>query len=185
MDQLLRTQLQDVLRTRCVREGDTLFVAVLMRDIACHEAAFAMRKEQICRLLERTSALPALGLRAAAREPVFYPVSATVWLRPAEGTSADAVGRAAREALERFLNPAEGHFQGRGWQIGCLPTEMEVRNYLQANLPGAAIVKLLLTAASPDGRELDCAQVKDPFSVPLSGSHTVHLLQKEGALWNP
>lgn len=185
VDQLLRAQLRDVLRTRCVREGDTLSVAVLMRDIACHEAAFAMRKEEICRLLERTSALPALGLRVAAREPVFYPVSATVWLHPAEGTSADAVGRAAREALERFLNPAKGHFQGRGWQIGCLPTEMEVRNYLQANLPGAAIVKLLLTAAAPDGRELDCAQVKDPFSVPLSGSHTVHLLQKEGALWNP
>lgn len=185
VDQLICAQLRDVLRTRCVREGDTLSVAVLMRDIVCHEAAFARRKERICRLLERASALPALGLRVEAREPVFYPVSATVWLRPARDASAETIQRTARKALDRFLNPAEGHFQGRGWQIGCLPTEMEVRNYLQAGLPGVTIVKLLLTAAAPDGRELDCAQVKDPYSVPLSGIHTVHPLQKEGALWNP
>lgn len=57
-DQMVCTGLRDVLRTRCVREGDILYVAALMRDVSCHEAAFALRKETICRLLERTSALP-------------------------------------------------------------------------------------------------------------------------------
>lgn len=185
VNELICTQLRDVLRTRCVREGDTLYVAALMRDVICHEAAFALRKETVRRLLERCSALPALGLRIAVREPVFYPVSAMVWLRPAEDAPAETVRRMAGEALERFLNPAEGHFHGAGWQIGTLPTEMETKNYLQAALPDAVIVKLLLTAAAPDGRELDCAQADDPCALPLSGSHTVHLIQKEGSLCTP
>ena len=185
VDQLICTQLRDVLRTRCVREGDTLYVAALMRDICCHEAAFALRKDAIRRLLERASALPTLGLSIAVREPVFYPVSAMAWLRPVEELPVETVRRMIDEALERFLNPATGHFHGDGWQIGCLPAEMEARNYLQAVFPDITIVKLLLTAAAPDGRELDCAQVDDPYALPLSGTHTVHLLRREGLVCTP
>lgn len=182
VEELICTQLRDVLRIRCVREGDTLCVAALMRDVFCHAAAFALRKDQIRRLLEDTSVLPALGLSIAVREPVFYPVSAMVWLRPAEGVPVEAVRRRVREALDRFLHPAAGHFQGQGWRIGSLPGEMETRNYLQACLPDLSIVKLLLTAAAPDGRELGCTQVEDPYALPLSGAHTVHLMREEGSL---
>lgn len=83
------------------------------------------------------------------------------------------------------MHPATGHFQGKGWQIGSLPNEMEARNYLQARLPDLSIVKLLLTAAAPDGRELDYAQVEDPYALPLSGAHTVHLMLEEGSLCTP
>lgn len=183
VEQVICGQMRDVLRTRCVREGGTLYAAVLMRDISCHEAAFSRRKGQIERLLEQCSALPALGLRAAAREPVFYPVSAMVWLRPAEDP--EAVRHTVRDALNRFLHPASGHFQGKGWQIGRLPNEMETRNYLQALLPGLSVVKLLLTASAPDGRELDCARVEDPYALPLPGVHTVYLLEKGGSLCTP
>ncbi len=182
VDELICTQLRDVLRTRCVREGDTLCVAALMRDVFCHAAAFALRKDQIRRLLERDSVLPALGLSITVREPVFYPVSAMVWLRPAEGIPVEAVRHRVCDALDRFLHPAAGHFQGQGWQIGSLPNELESRNYLQSCLPDLSIAKLLLTAAAPDGRELDCAQVEDPYALPLPGAHTVHLMQKEGSL---
>jgi len=185
VDELVCTRLRDVLRTRCVREGDTLCVAALMRDVTCHEAAFARRKDQIRRLLERESALPALGLRIAVREPVFFSVGATVWLRPAEDVPVETVRRMVREALDRFLDPAEGHFQGAGWPIGRLPRSMEARNSLQASLPDAVIVKLLLTATAPDGREMDCSQADSPYSLPLSGAHTVHLIQKEGLLCTP
>ena len=90
-----------------------------------------------------------------------------------------------RDALNRFLHPVSGHFLGKGWQIGCLPNEIETRNYLQSCLPGISIVKLLLTASAPDGRELDCAQVDDPYALPLPGVHTVHLTHREGSLCTP
>jgi hypothetical protein len=83
------------------------------------------------------------------------------------------------DALDRFLHPAAGHFQGQGWRFGSLPSEMEARNYLQACLPNLSIGKLLLTAAAPDGRELDCSHVEDPFALPLPGAYTVHLMKKE------
>lgn len=142
----------------------------------------AAAEDQIRRLLERDSVLPALGFSIAVREPAFYPVSAMVWLRPAEGIPVEAVRHRVCDALDRFLHPAAGHFQGQGWRIGSLPSEMEARNYLQTYLQNFSIVKLLLTAAAPDGRELDCAQVEDPYALPLPGPHTVHLMQKEGSL---
>lgn len=177
VEELVCTRLRDVLRTRCVREGDTLYVAALMREASCHEAAFARRKEEIRRLLERESALPALGLHISVREPVFFSVGATVWLRPGEDVPVETVRRMVREALDRFLDPAEGHFQEAGWPIGRLPRSMETRNYLQASVPDTVIVKLLLTATAPDGREMDCARVDNPYALPLSGTHTVHLVQ--------
>ena len=184
-EELICTRLRDVLRIRCVQEGDTLSVAALMRDVSCHAAAFALRRDEISRLLERHSALPALGLRIAVREPVFYPVSAMVWLSPAEELPVETVRRRVCDALDHFLHPAAGHFQGNGWRIGSLPNEMEARNYLQACLPEFSIVKLLLTAALPDGREIDCALVKDPYALPLPGVHTVHLTHREGSLCTP
>ena len=182
MEELICTQLRDVLRTRCVRKDDTLYVAALMRDVFCHAAAFALRKEEIRFLLECSSALPALGLSIAVREPVFYPVSAIIWLRPAQDIPLEAARHMVCAALDRFLHPASGRFQGEGWKIGCLPVEMEARNYLQACLPDLSIVKLLLTAAAPDGRELDRAQVEDPYALPLPGAHTVHLMREEVSL---
>lgn len=176
VDQLICGRLRDVLRTRCVREGGVLTVAVLMRDAVCHEAAFALRREQIRLLVERNSALPTLGLRIAVQEPVFYPVGGMVWLRTAGAVPVETAQRMVCEALDRFLDPARGHFQESGWQIGRLPAEMEVRNYLRTSLPELAIVKLLLTVNAPDGRELDCAQVEDPYALPLPGVHTVHLI---------
>ncbi len=184
-EELICTRLRDVLRIRCVQEGDTLSVAALMRDVSCHAAAFALRRNEIFRLLERHSALPALGLRIAVREPVFYPVSAMVWLSPAEELPVETVRRRVCDALDHFLHPAAGHFQGNGWRIGSLPNEMEARNYLQACLPDFSIVKLLLTTALPDGREIDCALVKYPYALPLPGVHTVHLTHREGSLCTP
>lgn len=179
VDQLICGQLRDVLRTRCLRKADILHIAVLMRDVRHHEAAFARRRETVRRLLERNSVLPTLGLELSVQEPVFYPIRAMVWLRSPGDTPGETVRRRVFEALDRFLDPAFGCFQGDGWPIGRLPTEMEVRNYLQSSLPGTVIVKSLLTASAPDGRELDCAQAADPFSLPARGVYTVHILQQE------
>lgn len=179
VEQLICGRLRDVLRTRCLREGGVLHVAVLMRDVRHHAEAFAERREEIRRLLERHSVLPTLGLETAVREPVFYPISAMVWLRTAEDMPLETVRSRVCEALDRFFDPAAGRFQGEGWPIGQLPSELEARHFLQDKLPGLAVVRSPLTAAAPDGRELDCAQAVSPFSLPAPGAYTVHILRGE------
>lgn len=184
-DELICGQLRDVLRTRCLRREDALHIAVLMRDVRQHEAAFARRREEIRRLLEGSSALPALGLELVVREPVFYPINAMVWLRAGGEASPETVRRRICEALDYFFDPAAGRFQGEGWPIGRLPAELEVRNFLQDRLPDLVIVRSPLTAAAPDGREADCAQAGDPFSLPVPGAYTVHILRGEDLSWTP
>lgn len=178
-EQLICGQLGDVLRIRCLRRSDALHIAVLMRDVRRHEAALAGRREEIRRLLERDSALPTLGLELVVREPVFYPINAMVWLRNLEDVPLETIRSRVREALDRFFDPAAGRFQGEGWPIGRLPAEMEVRNFLQDKLPGLLVVRSPLTAVAPDGRELDCAHAVDPFSLPVPGACTVHILRGE------
>lgn len=178
-EQLICGQLRDVLRARCLRKENALHIAVLMREIQHHEAAFAGRRDEIRRLLERDSALPTLGLEIVVREPVFYPINAMVWLRNLEDVPLETIRSRVREALARFFDPAAGRFQGEGWPIGRLPAEMEARNFLQDKLPGLLVVRSPLTAAAPDGRELDCAHVGDPFSLPVPGACTVHILRGE------
>ena len=180
VEQLICGRLRDVLRTRCLRKAEVLHIAVLMRDIRRHEEAFANRREEIRQLLERDSVLPTLGLEIAVQEPVFYPINAMVWLRTAEEIPLEAIRGRVCEALDRFLDPAAGRFQGEGWPIGRLPAEIEARNFLQDKLPGLVIARCPLTAVAPDGRELDCAQISAPFSLPVPGAYTVHVLRGEG-----
>ncbi len=184
-EQLICGQLRDVLRTRCLRKADVLHIAVLMRDVRRHEAAFAGRREEIRRLLERDSVLPTLGLDAVVQEPVFYPINAMVWLRATEEIAPETIRRRVSRALDCFFDPAAGRFEGEGWPIGQLPTEMEVRNFLQHKLPGLVIVRSPLTAVAPDGRELDCAHIGDPFSLPVPGAYTVHILRGEDLYCTP
>lgn len=179
VDEILCSEVRDVLRTRCVLTGTVLTVGVLLRDLTHHEAAFARRREEIRRLLERTSALPALGLELKIREPSFYAVNTTVWLCPDRDTSFESAREKAEDALNRFLHPAAGNLRGVGWRLGELPTAPQLTAFLREELPGAPPRRVTLTAAAPDGRELDCAQVRDPFALPVSGAHIIHRLWEE------
>lgn len=179
VDELIRGQVRNVLRTRCVLAGTVLTVGLLLRDLAHHETAFALCKEELRRLLEQTSALPSLGLELEIREPSFYSMSAAIWLRPNGETSFEAARAGAEQALARFLHPAAGNARGRGWQLGELPTAPQLTAFLREALPGAPPERVALTAAAPDGRELDCAQVRDPFALPVNGTHAIYIQKGE------
>lgn len=182
VEQLLRDNFRDVVRTRSKRRGTELQVAVLLRDLHQHNLAFGRRREAIARLLRQNTALPTLGLSLVVRQPNFYPVQVTVWLRCAPAADPQTQREAVRRALTRFLHPVTGNFRGDGWWFGDLPTPQELRSYLQDRLPDVQPVRLLLTARTPRGLTVDCAAVQDPFALPVSDRHTVYVLEKENVL---
>lgn len=172
LDGLVCSNLRDVARTRCVRDGSTLTICVLMRDVSDHAAAFALRRPEIERLLERKGPLAALGLKHQICKPCFYTLHVTAWVQVGETPSSD-VGPILTDTLRRFLDPVTGHFSRKGWRIGELPSAAQLRTVIRRAAPGTVLKELLLTAVGPDSRELDVSQVSDPFALPLSGEHTI------------
>lgn len=169
VEQLVREHFRDVVRTRSRRIGGQIQVAVLLRDVEHHSAAFAQRRAFIARLLAEKSHIPTLSLDIQVVEPRFYPIHIMAWLRPGTDSDFQTDSNRVKLALARFLHPVTGRFRGTGWWIGDLPEERELQKYVQAVLPGLKLVKLVLTAVTPEGREIDCAQVRDPFALPVLG----------------
>ncbi len=182
VEQLVREHIGAVVRTRSLRKGHQVLVAVLMRDAQHHSMAFAQHRKAITQLLLEQTALLSLGLEVQVREPNFYFIQVMVWIKRVPGRDMEADRDAVRLALEQFLHPVTGKFRGDGWRIGDLPTETEIRNDLTHRLPEVSFVQLLLTAVTPQGLEVDCTQVKDPFALPVPGSCTVRTVQREDLL---
>lgn len=172
LNELVCRSLRDVARTRCVRDGDTLTVCVLMRDVSNHAAALALRGPEIERLLERLGPLAALGLKYRICKPCFYTLHVTAWVRMGEQSFSE-VGPILTDTLRRFLDPVTGHFSRNGWRIGELPSAAQLRTVIRKAAPGTVLTELLITAVGPDSHELDVSQVSDPFALPLSGEHTI------------
>ncbi|MCI8857291.1 MAG: hypothetical protein HFH26_12225 [Clostridiaceae bacterium] len=174
-------EMHDVVHLRCIREGDTLLAGILLRDTACHAAAFALRAEALAELLKQTSPAEALGLDIRVREPSFYPLDISLWVQ-SESVSYQTVCSVLTGALSRFLHPVTGNFHGRGWRMGSLPTQNQLVSCVQAALPGVRAARMLVTARTSDGREIEAVHIHDPFALPLNGIHHIHALEKGGGL---
>ena len=179
VQQILQSEFRDVIRTRCRQNGTKMEIAVLMRDVHQHSAAFAQRQEQIHKLLEQKSVLPTTGLKICIREPNFYPVQASVWLQARPDSDIQTERELVEQALEHFLDPVTGKFRGDGWQIGDLPTEQELSNDLMMQLPQIHVLKVLLSVITPDGQEAECGQIRDPFALPVAGKTIVREVEGE------
>ncbi len=177
-------EMHDIVQLRCIWEGDTLLAGILLRDTACHAAAFALRAEALAELLKQTSPAEALGLDIRVREPSFYPLHISLWVQ-SESVSYQTVCSVLTGALSRFLHPVTGNFHGRGWRMGSLPTQNQLVSCVQAALPGVRAARMLVTARTSDGQEIEAVHIHDPFSLPLNGIHHIHALEKGGRVMNP
>ena len=179
IQQLVQSAFRDVVRTRCHRDGSAMEIAVLMRDVHQHSAAFGRRREEISRLIAEKTVLATTGLKIRVREPNFYPVQAAVWLETDGDSDFQTDREQVQQALRQFLNPVSGKFRGDGWFIGDLPTEQELSNDLMQQLPGMKVLKVLLTVITPLGAEIECDRVRDPFALPVAGKIAVREVKRE------
>lgn len=179
-EEIICGSIRDVVQTCCLRVGDAVQVAVLMRNTAHHAQAFQLRRGEVLQLLERRSALPTLGMDIQVREPNFYLVHVMAWVGPGPETGIEEVRRLMRQALDRFLDPVSGHFGGTGWRMGRLPTAGQLRACLRNAVPDVRLVQLVPTVTAPDGSERELASVQDSFSLPAGGIYTIREAVKGG-----
>lgn len=83
------------------------------------------------------------------------------------------VRRRAKECISAFLDPASGHFNGSGWDIGQLPDAMQLRNLLKEipEVEWISKIYLMTFISGPRGKqEVEPEDIrKHPYVLPLCG----------------
>ncbi len=88
-----------------------------------------------------------------------------------------AVREKIQHRLAQFLDPLTGNFDGKGWEVGTIPNDTQLRNCLNS-IPGIRFLKQVSATAFLEtgfGRtEVDLDTLGErPYVLPRSGTHTV------------
>lgn len=145
-------------------------------DVGGH--LFSAVKERMAQSLVQTGGLVPMGRTLQLVQPRFIRVSARIWLRCGTMDSVYELQTAVREKIGTFLDPLTGGFDGRGWEIGVLPTPQQLLAYLRLHQPGIEVQRLSLVAAA-GAEEMDLtgaqtAENRSPFDLAVNGDHVVY-----------
>lgn len=163
------------------RHPGAVTLVILKKDGSVDGRFFEeMRREILEGLRDR---LPA-GLPAEQaffiREPAMVELELSVAAEAAGFRDIFAVRRGIGRALEEFLHPVSGNFNGRGWEIGTLPDPLQIETVIKA-VPGVRLLKSCVIFARL-GSEPGCPQTdlerirKNPFVLPMSGKQKIEVL---------
>ena len=83
------------------------------------------------------------------------------------------------ERIEKFLDPIRGNFDGKGWQIGRIPNEIQISNAMKG-IEGILYIKEVQMSAFVQSRqgwvEVDKEAADERrFAVALSGAHQIFI----------
>ncbi len=115
-------------------------------------------------------------------EPKFIELNVAVSIEVSEYSQVFGVRREAEKRLEEFLNPVTGNFHHAGFEIGVLPSEMQILNLLQ-EIAGVRTVKNIRLSACQSNRnkttDIDLNQIEGiHYMLAKSGVHQI-LIQIE------
>lgn len=110
-------------------------------------------------------------------EPQFLELCVKVELTVGDFNQVFTVREEIRRRLEEFLDPLAGNFDGKGWAVGRIPNDTQLRNCL-SGIRGIKFLRQVMAAAFMEtgfGRtEIHLEDLKDRvFALPKSGRHTI------------
>lgn len=151
-------------------------IVIMTKDYAQGAGAFYHLREPLRReLLERCEATLSPE-QLVLTEPMYVEINVSVWGKAASQTNTFEMQDQIEQAIRRFLEPmeSEGH---RGWKIGQLPTEKQIKMVLYAlNLSGQ-IERLLVVARYTDSQgahEVTLDRLGAlPCAIAVNGTHKV------------
>lgn len=153
-------------------------VVVLQKEFEHGRYAFNDMKEQIYRFMKDkiSGHLTASG-RFFVTEPEFVEICVRIEVISRELSGVFRMKKEIEQMLSAFLNPMSGHFDGGGWQIGTLPTVVQLQNLLR-DVKGVRYIKSIYMSAYVTGNggraEVDLKKIKEhPFILPVSGTHSI------------
>ncbi len=158
---------------------DKVTIAVLIEDFDRGSHIFSAIKDSIrTYLLDRSTIVP-LGKQLQLTQPYFVKLSVRMWIETEEMESAYDLQSGTVDTIREFIDPLNGGFDGKGWEIGVLPTSRQLLAFMKAKYPTLAVTRLMLTADLGDGEHsVDddiYKKVKNPFALAVNDEHIVYV----------
>ena len=161
-----------------VPDPDLVTIAIMTKDYASGAHSFHdIRRPLRKMLLERCDATMKQESLVIS-EPVYIEISVAVWVDVDDAARAFDVQNLILDSVRRFLEPLPqpGH---RGWDIGSLPTENQIKMLLQGlRFPGH-IGRMIVVGRYVDKNgvhEVSLDQLPDtPFAIAVNGDHKVYI----------
>ena len=177
---------RNIVRAKCFSGRDDrgsprpgwVTLVVLLRDYqAGGELLPAVRSRIAAYILERCGGNLAALEHFHVVGPQFLEICAKVELTVGDFNQVFGVREEITRRLEAFLDPLTGNFDGRGWQVGRIPNDTQLRNCLS----GVRGVKFLRQVSSALFREtgfgrteIHLEDMEDRvFALPRSGKHSI------------
>ena len=176
----------NIKRTKCFaginefgeRSPGTVTLIVLQKDHERGKNLFGDMKSKIYNLLEDKipGNLSVIG-KFNIVEPTFVSINLKVELTVKDFNLIFKVKKRVLDRLEKFLDPIYGHFDDNGWDIGDLPTDIQIRNIVKEIKDVVYVKNVYATAFVDDvfGKvEADMDKIrKNKFVLPINGEHEI------------
>lgn len=161
-----------------ISNPDLVTIAIMTEDYASGAHSFHdIRRPLRNMLLERCDAAMEPECLVIS-EPLYVEISASVWVDVDDAARAFDVQNMILDSIRSFLEPLSqtGH---RGWDIGSLPTENQIKMLLQGLRFQGRIEKMIVIARYVDKNgvhEVSLDQLPDtPFVIGVNGDHKVYI----------
>ncbi|MBC8546576.1 hypothetical protein H8711_06460 [Clostridiaceae bacterium NSJ-31] len=160
-------------------QEDAITIAVLIEEYEKGSHIFSAVKEQIREKLLGSSGVLPLGKSLILAQPYFVRLSVRLWLECGRMEHAYDLQKEIAGLIATFIDPLEGGFEGRGWEIGELPTMQQILAFLKIRSPEAVVTRTVLTAQF--GRNEYAVNddiyrhIRNPFAMAVNGEHTVYV----------
>ena len=162
---------------------DQVTIAVLVEEYEKGAHVFSQVKKKIKDRLLSDGIFQPAGRTLNLIQPHFVRLNVRVWLEKDSMEQAYDMQQQALELIRRFIDPMEGGMSGQGWQIGELPSPLQLTAFLRTGMDGVSISRMLVTAwENGQERPVDSEfyeKHKNPFRMAVNGEHMVYIEVRE------
>lgn len=170
---------RSILKVKCVfgERGD-MTLAIMREDLTREGVHFRRIREKLLSELGKVRAECLSGNKLRIIHPtyIYMCVSAKVAVDGAH--KAYRVKERLVGEISAFLHPITGNFDGRGWQIGVLPSAIRIENMIRSiegisDVKGIMLRGFLRSERGMRETDLNTASAESSFYIAVSGEHDI------------
>lgn len=177
-----------VLKVRCFsncredgsREPGSVTLVVLQKNFKDGRIYFEQVKQEVLQYMNsRIPGNQRVLERFYVAEPQYLELRCRVDISVENFDQVFEVRRQVQQRIDTFLDPIHGNFNAKGWQIGRIPNEIQIKNAIQG-IGGIRYIKDVQMSAFVQSRQgwVEVEREKADeyrFAVALSGAHQIFI----------